>query len=193
MIFHSMCWPWKGSLLAPKNCALSIFFYRNFTLPRSSKSRKKDSLATSISTWISCHPRNWGNPGKTQPVGFNFLFQTENTPKTLNTSISWYSWSVFLISDFGQFPMKASNWFQEKPWGNTWLSLRSHLGRIPPIPSISGQQEGGRVMELNVTCLTGLDYYCGRPKANKNATKSPVWLICRLDFLCANEERCACQ
>ena len=88
MIFHSMWWP-------PCFQALRFpLFYRNFTLPRSSKSRKKDSLATSISTWISCYLRNWGNRGNTEVVGFNFLFQTENTSK----NIEYIYIMIFMIS-----------------------------------------------------------------------------------------------
>lgn len=120
MIFHSMWWPpWFQAL-----CWLQkTLRFRNFTLPRSSKSRKKDSLATSISTWISCYPRNWDNRGNTEVVGFNCLFQTENTSKTLNTSISWYSWSVFLTSDF----VKISDQSFESVSGK---AMRKHLNVI---------------------------------------------------------------
>ena len=91
MIFHSMWWThWFQAL-----CWLQkTLRFRNFTLPRSSKSRKKDSLATSISTWISCYPRNWGNRGNTEVVGFNFLFQTENTSKNIENIYMM----IFMIS-----------------------------------------------------------------------------------------------
>lgn len=95
----------------------------NFTLPRSSKSRKKDSLATSISTWISCYPRNWGNHGKHSWLDWISFFKRRIHQKTLTTSMSWYSWSVFLASDF----VKISDQSFELVSGK---AMRKHLNVI---------------------------------------------------------------